>query len=103
MTTSARSPMPGAPGEDHGREQGDEERGERRHGQRPAQLVELRAERELHHVGAGLGSGIFFSGSGITGWSVVKRTILEKSMRVSMRAGITVAESVLTAPGTTRA
>src|SRR5439155_4226275 len=53
MTTSARSPMPGAPGEDHGREQRDEERGERRHGQRPAQLVGLRAERELHHFGAG--------------------------------------------------
>src|SRR2546427_7357881 len=28
---------------------------------------------------------------------------LEKSMRVSMRAGMTVAESVVTAPGTTRA
>src|SRR5881409_1860251 len=53
MTTSARSPMPGAPGEDHGREQGDEKRGERCVGQRPAQLVELRAERELHHFGAG--------------------------------------------------
>src|SRR6266516_1425405 len=53
MTTSARSPMWGAPGERQGREQRDEEHGEGREGQRPAQLVELRAEREVHYLGAG--------------------------------------------------
>src|SRR6266480_3786142 len=51
MTTSARSPMPGVPGEDNGREQGNEERGEAPEAQCPAGLIQLRAERELHDLG----------------------------------------------------
>src|SRR5207248_5949906 len=51
MTTSARSPMPGAPGEDYGSEQSDEERAEGRDAQGPARLIQLRVERELHHPG----------------------------------------------------
>src|ERR1700716_1529777 len=52
MTTSARSPMPGPMGEEHGGNQGEEQRGQGSEAQLPACLIQVRAEHEVYDLGS---------------------------------------------------